>query len=283
MKKYRLLGALLAGVLAVTGIPAVTQPLTVSVSAAAKLAAPKNIKAVSSGTSAIKLTWSKVSGASAYRVYKYNASTKKYETYKNVAGTSCTVKNLESGKTYKFRVAALVKSGGKYVVQTKSSAVSATVTEVIFTYIGGLLFTASVEMKSCMIGVCLGLVFLLLYYFFVYSLDYSRVERVQFEDEEYYYYVKAVPKRSLPKQNKNIKTIHKRQEEKEEKEEEPEETGRDRIVIEPVPIETVSAENPAMPEVKLTDTRKLTAAPLLLSEGEEDEKERSNGADQRLD
>lgn len=127
MKKYRLLGALLAGVLAVTGVPAVTQPLTVSVSAASKLAAPKNVKAVSSGTSAIKVTWSKVSGASAYRVYKYNSATEKYETYKNVAGTSCTVKNLVSGATYKFRVAALVKKNGKYVVQTVSSAVSAKV------------------------------------------------------------------------------------------------------------------------------------------------------------
>jgi hypothetical protein len=30
--------------------------------------------------------------------------------------------------------------------------------------------------------------------FFFFNLDYSRTERVQFEDDEYYYYVKAVPK-----------------------------------------------------------------------------------------
>ena len=30
--------------------------------------------------------------------------------------------------------------------------------------------------------------------FFFYNLDFSRVERVQFEDDEYYYFVKAVPK-----------------------------------------------------------------------------------------
>ena len=29
---------------------------------------------------------------------------------------------------------------------------------------------------------------------FLFSVDYSRTERVQFEDDEYYYYVKAVPK-----------------------------------------------------------------------------------------
>ena len=38
--------------------------------------------------------------------------------------------------------------------------------------------------------------------FMVRSLDYSRVERVQFEDDEYYYYVKAVPKASVTMEDK---------------------------------------------------------------------------------
>jgi len=33
--------------------------------------------------------------------------------------------------------------------------------------------------------------------FFARNLDYNRIERVQFEDDEYYYYVKAVPKKTL--------------------------------------------------------------------------------------
>ncbi len=33
--------------------------------------------------------------------------------------------------------------------------------------------------------------------FFVFSVDYTRTERVQFEDDEYYYYVKAVPKNTM--------------------------------------------------------------------------------------
>lgn len=36
------------------------------------------------------------------------------------------------------------------------------------------------------------------------DLDYTRTERVQFEDDEYYYYVKAVPKRSVTVTEKNI-------------------------------------------------------------------------------
>ena len=40
------------------------------------------------------------------------------------------------------------------------------------------------------------------------SLDYSRVEKTQFEDDEYYYYVKAVPKSSVPVAKKQVKKIN---------------------------------------------------------------------------
>ena len=33
-----------------------------------------------------------------------------------------------------------------------------------------------------------------IYKLFVFSVDYAKTERVQFEDDGYYYYVKAVPK-----------------------------------------------------------------------------------------
>ena len=38
-------------------------------------------------------------------------------------------------------------------------------------------------------------------------MDYSRTEKVQFEDDEYYYYVKAVPKVNLSSKEKQIKKI----------------------------------------------------------------------------
>ena len=44
--------------------------------------------------------------------------------------------------------------------------------------------------------------------FFKTVVDYSRVENTQFEDEEYYYYVKAVPKIVMTKQQKNVKKIN---------------------------------------------------------------------------
>lgn len=41
--------------------------------------------------------------------------------------------------------------------------------------------------------------------FLFFNLDYSRTERLQFEDDEYYYYVKAVPKAYVPETDKKVK------------------------------------------------------------------------------
>ena len=44
--------------------------------------------------------------------------------------------------------------------------------------------------------------------FFRSVIDYSRVENLQFEDDEYYYYVKAVPKISVSEEDINVKKIN---------------------------------------------------------------------------
>ena len=44
--------------------------------------------------------------------------------------------------------------------------------------------------------------------FFVFSVDYSRTEHTQFEDDEYYYYVKAVPKMNVAAPEMNVKRIN---------------------------------------------------------------------------
>lgn len=51
--------------------------------------------------------------------------------------------------------------------------------------------------------ICLGI------QFFEFNVDYSRTEYVQFEDDEYYYYVKAVPKNVLAAPEKKVKRINK--------------------------------------------------------------------------
>ena len=43
--------------------------------------------------------------------------------------------------------------------------------------------------------------------FFVFGGDYTRTERLEHEDDEYYYYVKAVPKASVTTSERSIKKI----------------------------------------------------------------------------
>lgn len=58
------------------------------------------------------------------------------------------------------------------------------------------------------IGVCVSGVIVYIARFFRMSLDYSGVKNIQFQDDEYYYYVKAVPKLSVSAPDKQVKTIH---------------------------------------------------------------------------
>lgn len=53
--------------------------------------------------------------------------------------------------------------------------------------------------------ISIGIAFLLKFLFF--HVDYKRTERAQFEDDDYYYYVKAVPKIKVPVQEKKVKKI----------------------------------------------------------------------------
>ncbi len=56
---------------------------------------------------------------------------------------------------------------------------------------------------SAVLGIVVGLVLELIFF----SMDYSRTENIQFEDDEYYYYVKAVPKVGVSAPEKEVKRI----------------------------------------------------------------------------
>ena len=61
-------------------------------------------------TIAFMIKWSKVSGATGYRVYQYDSKTKSYKLLTSIKGqNSYTVKNLKSGTAYKFAVKAYTK------------------------------------------------------------------------------------------------------------------------------------------------------------------------------
>lgn len=84
------------------------------------------------------------------------------------------------------------------------------VINVVLFLIGGRLLKASVSIGGVVLGTLAGILIAPLVEFFVRSVDYSRTEYTQFEDDEYYYYVKAVPKMSIALADKKVKRINSR-------------------------------------------------------------------------
>lgn len=72
---------------------------------------------------------------------------------------------------------------------------------------GDLIFDTNISIGSTVIGAVLSIALVKLLQFFVFNVDYSRTEYAQFEDDEYYYYVKAVPKIAVAKPSKTVKKI----------------------------------------------------------------------------
>ncbi|MCI5493685.1 MAG: hypothetical protein MR425_06105 [Lachnospiraceae bacterium] len=77
---------------------------------------------------------------------------------------------------------------------------------------GFLLLGITGRVTWLVIGSVISMVIGLVEQFLFFDLDYSRTERVQFEDDEYYYYVKAVPKMYVPTTDKQVKNFSKRDE-----------------------------------------------------------------------
>ncbi|NCB91890.1 MAG: hypothetical protein EOM40_04860 [Clostridia bacterium] len=76
--------------------------------------------------------------------------------------------------------------------------------------------------------------------FFLFNVDYTRTEYLQFEDDEYYYYVKAVPKMSISSKNVTVKTISEEDPGKFRQEQPVDDAYIQRQQRGPVPQETIS-------------------------------------------
>ena len=74
--------------------------------------------------------------------------------------------------------------------------------------VGGLIYKAGFSVLPILFGLVLAFLVGKAIEFFRFCVDYTRTERVQFEDDEYYYYVKAVPKMSVSAANKKVKNIN---------------------------------------------------------------------------
>ena len=73
---------------------------------------------------------------------------------------------------------------------------------------GGFIFDVTIDIVSLLIYTAVSVVAGLVLEFFVFGGDYTRTERLEYEDDEYYYYVKAVPKASVATSERSIKKIN---------------------------------------------------------------------------
>lgn len=76
---------------------------------------------------------------------------------------------------------------------------------------GYIIMDIQLSYISLIVGSIVAVIVAFVVKFFVFAVDYTRTERLQFEDDEYYYYVKAVPKASVTIPEKTVKRIHERQ------------------------------------------------------------------------
>ncbi|GLC79087.1 ABC transporter permease [Lacrimispora brassicae] len=88
--------------------------------------------------------------------------------------------------------------------------VAGTIAQLGVIFIGDIVADVSVSVPRLLVGILISLLIAGIYTFFVFAVDYSRTEYVQFEDDDYYYYVKAVPKLTVSAPDVKVQKINAR-------------------------------------------------------------------------
>ena len=85
--------------------------------------------------------------------------------------------------------------------------ITGTLMDILIILIGDLKYNTYISIVGLIFGSIIAVLVIAVIKFFVFNVDYGRTERVQFEDDEYYYYVKAVPKNTVAVTDKKVKRI----------------------------------------------------------------------------
>ncbi len=86
--------------------------------------------------------------------------------------------------------------------------VAGAIIDLVILLVGDLLYDTNISVLNAILGSVVAVLVAKIIEFFRFCVDYSRTEKVQFEDDEYYYYVKAVPKMTVAVQTKTVKKIN---------------------------------------------------------------------------
>ncbi|MEH7609938.1 InlB B-repeat-containing protein [Gottfriedia acidiceleris] len=87
-------------------------------------AKPSNAKLTKSGKDAVKLTWSKVSGATGYEIVKSTSKTGTFSHLSSVTTTDYTNKGLSKGKTYYYKIRSYKMVGSQKIYGEWTSVMS---------------------------------------------------------------------------------------------------------------------------------------------------------------
>ena len=88
--------------------------------------------------------------------------------------------------------------------------VAGVITQLAVIFVGDFNFNLPVSAGSMIFGIVVSVVIALIYQFFVFAVDYTRTEYLQYEDDDYYYYVKAVPKLTVSAPDVKVQRIYSR-------------------------------------------------------------------------
>ena len=88
--------------------------------------------------------------------------------------------------------------------------IAGVITQLAIIFIGDMRFDLPVSAGSMILGIILSVLAAMIYQFFVFAVDYTRTEYLQYEDDEYYYYVKAVPKIAVSAPDVKVQKIYSR-------------------------------------------------------------------------
>ena len=118
---------------------------------------------------------------------------------------------------WSYAIAAAVTMTVVYLISQLSfdyawyaAIVAGAAAEIIVTFFCAAAFGTELNIIMTNVGIIIGTLLAVFLQFMKCAVDYSRKEYIQFEDDDYYYYVKAVPKIFISEPEKNVVKMNSR-------------------------------------------------------------------------
>ncbi len=121
---------------------------------------------------------------------------------------------LSNKRMWVFIVAFAITLAVVYVIRRMSvdhawtiAIIAGALTDIVCLLVGDMMYSTGLSFIGVIVQTIVSIALLMVLQFFAFNLDYTRIEKVQFEDDEYYYYVKAVPKVTVSTPAPKVKKI----------------------------------------------------------------------------